>query len=242
MSPTNPFSAVCISAAKSIPRLAFSALAFCLSLYGGQISSSTFSSDAAVVDFSNLTGGNCNLCGPTLSNQYASLGVTFNNPSFPGQDTVDTNLAAFMPEFPFPNTLYVYQGGLIGQAPATPFQIMFSVPVTTVGFDYGSSPGAYLEVDIFGTSNQWIDTMFFVGNSAPIGLDGFAGIQESSPITRLDLSYHPNSDPSRTLSFALDDIRFEGISAPEPSTVAMVAISLLGLVLLRPRKPRSRPL
>lgn len=254
MSPTNPLPAVStrwrskeIDSPISSPNPSWrsriclaSALTLGLPLHGSQIGSSSFSSAATVVDFSDLTGGDCNLCGPTVSNQYATLGVVFSNPSFPGDDTVDTNLAAFLPDFPFPNTLFVYQGGLISDAPAVPFQISFSVPVTMVGFDYGSSLDAYLEVDVYGANNQWIDTLIFVGNRAPIGLDGFAGIQESTPIAQLDVSYHPYSDPSRTLNFAVDDLRFEASSTPEPSSIAFLATGLFVLALYRRRRWGSR--
>jgi hypothetical protein len=251
VSPTNPLSVVWRSKAVDSPlppaksswRISsclVSTLLLCISLCAGRIDSSNFSNGAVEVDFGNMTGGACNLCGPAVSNQYALLGVVFNNPSFPGLDTVDTNLASFMPEFPFPNSLYVYQGGQLGQAPAAPFQIMFSVPVTKVGFDFGSSSDAYLQVDAYGANNQLIDILIFVGSLAPIGLDGFAGIEESIPIARLDVSYHPNSDSSRTLNFAVDDLRFEGAATPEPSTLALAATGLLALALrrLRHRDPR----
>ena len=203
-----------------------SALTVGLTLDGGPIDSSHFTSNATVITFGNLTGGNCNLCGPSVTNQYAALGVTFNNPSYPGEDTADTNLVPFFPDSSAPNALYVYQGGLIGQAPAAPFQILFSIPVTSVGFDYGSSIDSFLELEAYGTDNQLLGTLIFVGNPAPIGLEGFAGIGESTPIARLDISYHPDTNACRTLNFSIDDLEFEAGSVPEPSTLALIAAGL----------------
>ncbi len=207
-----------------------------VSVDGGPIDASAFSSDATVINFDNLAGGDCNLCGPTVDNQYAALGVTFNNPSFPGSDTADTNLVPYFPLASVPNALYVYQGGMIGQAPAQPFQILVSVPITMAGFDYASSVDSFLELSAYGTGGQLLETLTFVGSSAPIGLEGFAGIEEASPIAELAVSYIPFSDPTRTLNFSIDNLEFEGSSVPEPACLALSAGGLFGIVLLRRRR------
>ncbi len=186
-----------------------------------------------MVNFDGLAGGNCNLCGPAVTTQYSGVGVTFGNPSYPGQDTADTNLAALIPNSSPPNTLYVYQGGLLANAPALPFQILFSIPVTMVGFDYGSSTLSYLQLDAYGAGHQLLETQTFIGSAAPIGLAGFAGVQETAAITELDVSYHPFSDPTRTLNFSIDNLEFEGGSVPEPSTPALTAIGFLLIALWR---------
>jgi hypothetical protein len=199
-----------------------------LSLKGSPIfSPSDFSSNATIINFDNLAGGDCNLCGPSVTDQYASLGVIFNNPSYPGQDTADTNLTASFPNASPPNLLFVEQGGLLGDEPAQPFQILFSVPVTMVGFDFGSSTDSYIELDAYGAGHQMLETLDFVGTPAPIGLAGYVGLEESSPIVELDVSYHPFSDPSRTFNFSIDNLEFEGSSTPEPSTFALILTGIL---------------
>jgi hypothetical protein len=208
-----------------------------LSLEGSPITSSSyFSSNATVINFDNLTGGNCNLCGPSVVDQYLPLGVAFNNPSLPAQDTADTNLSASFPNASAPNLLFVDQGGLLNDAPAQPFQILFSVPVTAVGFDFGSSTSSYIELDAYGAGHQLLETEYFVGSDAPIGLAGFAGLQESSPIVELDVSYHPFDDPSRTLNFSIDNLQYQVV--PEPSTIGFIITGVLGMAVLRRRCPR----
>jgi hypothetical protein len=197
---------------------------------------------ATEIYFDDLPGSVCNpldiaSCGPNVTNQYAALGVTFNNPTAAGADIVDTNLTSLIPDASAPNVLFVYQGGLLSQPAFAPFQILFSAPVTSVGFDFGSSTDAYLEMDVYGAGNTLLETQDFVGSSASIGLAGFAQIQESTPITEVDLSYHPNSDTSRTLNFSIDNLEFSQV--PEPSSLAMMAIASLAGIALKRRRKRS---
>jgi hypothetical protein len=200
-----------------------------LSIEGSPITSSDFSSNATMINFDNLTGGNCNACGPSVGSQYSSLGVMFNNPTYPGEDTADTNLTSSFPDASSPNLLFVFQGGHLLDPPAQPFQILFSVPVTSVGFDFGSSTDSYLELDAYGAGHQLLETQLFNGAPAPIGLAGFAGLQESTPIVELDVSYHPYSDTTRTLNFSIDNLEFQGSQVPEPSTIALILAGTLGM-------------
>jgi hypothetical protein len=204
-----------------------------LSIEGSPITSSDFSSNAIMINFDNLTGGNCNACGPSVGGQYSSVGVMFNNPSYPGQDTADTNLTLSVPGATSPNLLFVLQGGQLIDPPAQPFQILFSVPVTTVGFDFGSSTNSYIELDAYGAGHQLLETLCFDGTPAPIGLAGFAGLQESAPIVELDVSYHPYSNTARTLNFSIDNLEFQGSSVPEPSTIFFVITGGLGMAVGR---------
>lgn len=220
--------------------LCLGALSLGVFLHGGPITPANFGSNATVINFDDLTGGNCKLCGPSVTNQYAGLGVTFNNPSFPGQDTADTNLVPYFPDASAPNALFVEQGGMLGDTPAEAFQILFSVPVTMAGFYYGSSSGAYLELDAYGANHQLLESVNFTGNSAPIGLEGFAGLQESSPIVELDVSYHPFSDTSRTLNFSIDNLEFQGNQTPEPTTFGLIAAGLAAMTLWRRRAASSK--
>src|SRR5258707_1169472 len=95
---------------------------------------SNYPGGGTTINFDDLPGANCNLCGPSVTNQYAGLGVTFNNPTFPGQATADTNLTPSIPNNSPLNALFVYQGG--GQTGVLPFQIVFPNPIYLVGFDW----------------------------------------------------------------------------------------------------------
>ncbi len=210
-----------------------------LSLKGSPITSSDFASNATIINLDNLIGGDCNLCGPSIINQFSSLGIAFNNPSYPGQDTADSNLTALFPNASGTNLLFVKQGGMLRDPPAKPFQILFSAQVASVGFDFGSSIDSYLQLDAYGSGHQLLETQDFTGTSAPIGLAGFAGLQESTSIAELDISYHPCSDPSRTLNFSIDNIAFQS-SVPEPSSVALIIAGVLGMAIVRRRCTNER--
>jgi hypothetical protein len=181
------------------------------------------------ITFNDVTGGSCNLCGPSVTTQYASQGVIFDNPSFLGQDTVDTNLTYAIPGASFPNALYVEQGGHIGDGPAAPFQILFSVPITMAAFDYASSSDSFLSVTAYSMDGVLLETLDYFGVPTPIGLGGFAGIDESTPIGRLDLSYHPDYDTSRSFNFSIADLRFAETSTPEPATTLLVGIGICAI-------------
>lgn len=218
------------------------ALGLISSAEASAIPASALDGNSRLINFDNVTGGDCNLCGPSVVGQYAAEGVTFQNPTFQGADTIDANLAPYMLNDSLPNVLFVYQGGLLAQDPAAPFQILFSDPVTKVGFDFGSSTNSFLLVDVFGADNQWLETLTFTGSAAPIGLEGFAGIEESSAITRLYISDRPNSDPRRTLNFAVDNLRFDTSVVPEPSSLVLVCLGSLGMLGFRLRRSLCRRL
>jgi hypothetical protein len=206
------------------------------SLHAGPIGLNGFSPSATLITFDDVTGGNCNLCGPSVVNQYSGLGVVFNNPSFPGQETADTNLTYGIPNASPVNALFVQQAG--GQTGVLPFQILFSSPMTKVGFDFGSSSDSFLELEAYDKNNTLIEMLTFVGESTAIGAGGFAGIAEAGGIQRLDVSYHPFFDPSHDYNFSIDNLIFETV--PEPSTIALCALGLVSLVLGLKRAPHCQ--
>jgi hypothetical protein len=205
-----------------------SVLAAC-SIRAGEITS--FPGAGATITFDDLQGGNCHLCGPSITNQYTGLGVSFNNPTFPGQETEDTDLASSIPNGSPPNALFIYQGGG-GPTSVLPFQIVFSNPVNTVGFEWLSSFAASLQLDAYDTEGVFLETVKIVGTASLQGLGGFSGVQESVDIGRLDVSYHPDFDPTKSYNLSIDNLTFAEV-VPEPSTVVMIGLGFAGAILLR---------
>jgi hypothetical protein len=201
---------------------------------GGVITS--FPGVGTTINFDNLVGGNCHLCGTSVTTQYAALGVTFNNPTFPGLETADTDLDSFIPSSSSPNALFVYQGG--GQTGVQPFQILFSTPVNVVGFDWLSSFNSSLQLDAYDTHGMFLETVSIVGTASPQGLGGFSGLEESVNIGRLDVSYHPVFNPGASYNFSMDNLTFA--AAPEPSGLVLASLGLLGTILLFVHRPRPR--
>jgi hypothetical protein len=204
------------------------------SIRAGEITS--FPGAGTTINFDDIQGGNCHLCGPSITTQYAGLGVTFNNPTFPGQVTEDTDLDSSIPNNSAPNALFIYQGGG-GPSTVLPFQILFSTPVNTVGFNWLSSFAASLQLDAYDRQGIFLETVTIVGVASLQGLGGFSGVQESVDIGRLDVSYHPDFDPTRSYNLSIDNLTFAEI-VPEPTTVVMTGLGFAGTILLRWRRRR----
>ncbi len=199
--------------------------------HAGAIGLAGFSGSATVINFDALTGGATLGSGDVVTNQYAGQGVTFSNATA----TANTFLATLLPSASAPNAVFVFQGGG-GNLP--PLSISFSVPVNRVGLDFGLSVDSFLTMAAYDSSNTLIETLNFVGASVPgVGLAGFAGIQESTNIARLDVSYHPNSNPSQTFNYVFDNLRFEAASSatPEPAAAVLIGTGLLVLGVFRKR-------
>ena len=212
------------------------ALGLSASLDASAIGSGAFSG-ATVINFDSLAGGACVGCGDSITNQYAGLGVVFNDPSYPGQVTANASIASVVFNDSLPNIAFVYQGG--GSLGTSPLQILFSIPVTMVGFDFGSSLDSFLKLDAYDASHTLLESLDYEGSpTAGGGLGGFAGIQEASNIAELDVSYHPNFAPSEFFNFGIDNLEFPGaVAAPEPATLIPAGLGLLGIILVR-RKNR----
>jgi hypothetical protein len=201
------------------------------------IGTGAFSSSAALINFDDLPGDSCSGCGTPITNQYSLFGVTFDDPSFPGGATLQTNFIGVLPNASGPNVLVVRQGGLITDPAAIPLRLNFSSAMNRVGFNFFTSSASYLLLEAFNGS-QLLDSVIFSGSANAFGVGGFAGLQTQPGMTRLEISAHPVSDPTRTLNFAVDNLLFE--SAPEPSSLLLGLAGLVGIAWKRLSSSGSR--
>ena len=190
-------------------------------LHAGTIGVGGFSGSATVINFDGLTGDSCLGCGDVVTNQYAGQGVTFSNATA----TANTYLATLLPSASLPNAVFVNQGGG-GNFPH--LLLSFSVPVNRVGMDFGLSLDSFFTMAAYDGSNALLETQNFVGATVPAGLAGFAGLEEATDIAVLDISYHPNSSPSRTFNYVFDNLRFEGTGSSGSATPEPAAAVLMG--------------
>lgn len=202
------------------------------------IGNGSFSSTAAFISFDDLPGDSCSGCGTSVTNQYSAFGVMFDDPSFPGGATLQNNLVGVFPDASGPNVLVVRQGGLITDPAAMPLRLAFSSGMNRVGFNFFISAQSYILLEAY-NGNQLVESVVFNGSANAFGVGGFAGLQTQLAFTRLEVSAHPFSDPSRTLNFAMDNLMFEPV--PEPSSLLLGLLGLAGIGWKRVSSRESRP-
>ena len=182
-----------------------------------QIGIDGFSGDEPVLDFEEFTG-NVDI----ISDQFDSLGVSFN--SIPVEPHIDYGAAFAAAVAPFAGDNALFQG-----LKPTGEEIFFTSTVTRVGFNFGSNVNinvpfeTYLNGVLTGSFN-----LITAPNTMPFfGFEDLAGIDRIVFLPELT---------SRFVS-QIDNLRFEGrVSVPEPGTLALFGIGLLGMGAARRRK------
>ncbi len=188
-----------------------------------QIGPGAFSASAPLINFDNLTGGSSISTGDIITNQYAPLGIVFNDPDYPmranaspiGDGTISDSK---------PNVAFVQQhDGVDGR----PLELLFSTPVTMVGTKFFTSLSSTITLSTFDSANHLLESLTLTGTDLGSGrfLEGFIGLQETTPIAMAQLS--SASIGGSVFNFDIDDVRFQAV--PEPSTILLLGIGLLVL-------------
>jgi hypothetical protein len=143
---------------------------------------------------------------------FTRAGVTFNiaNP-LPG-DFINVTAKNFYAPTIYPNDFLV---PAVSSRTTTVESITLPSGATAVGLDLGTFKGGTLTFS-FSTGDQYLDT-----NPATFGSTSFLGFTSSSPITSLTIGYANDV-------LVVDDFQFEAAAVPEPSTVTLAGLGILG--------------
>jgi hypothetical protein len=200
---------------------------------------SASAASATVINFDDLVGGiGVNGIGaPVVTNQYAGLGVTFDDGGA-NQDYAITGASIGLSGFSGPNVLYVQQNF----HPGPLFQINFSVAVTSVSLMALQSSGYGLTALAYAGDGTLLSTTVF-GLDPNYGVGHVDTITAPSNIAYIRLGSGPDG-LSTGGNFSIDDLTFDGgpgpgpgPGVPEPASWAMMLVGFggLGAVLRRRR-------
>ncbi len=178
-----------------------------------------FSGGETVIGFDSLPDSQ------VVTNQFAGLGVTF-----AGVVEADPITVNWLPQNSSPPNV------LNNNSPQGT-ELTFALGVNRVGafFLHGTTS---VSLSVFDASNNLLETATVAGVFGTEVFEGFVGIESATDIARaVFLGTAPN--PS---FFALDDVRFEAISAPipEPGTWALLGVCLFGAGLVHRRRQAKK--
>jgi len=192
------------------------------SLWSAPIGPQGFSSGATVINFDNLVGGHIFPLPPTgeiIANQYAPQGATFNN--FGRELRANNTLTALHLNPSWPNVAWANEGGGDPGTGANYLEVNFSVPVYRVGFGFGMSADARLQLDLVGTSGLVLDRQSTDNNRGTFG-HGFLGGATGQLIAKAIIrSTRPSNGTG--LNFSFDNFAFEAMPGGAQSASISVA-------------------
>lgn len=186
--------------------------------------------EAVLINFDDLSVGD------NLSNQYSSLGVTFQ--SWDGANQVSTLQPLKIP--PVPGTL-VTSGNIVDFDVSSPLfkntdnyaldfnnQVILSFDYDITEFSYFLSSDFFLPaVDAFDINNEWIGST--TANRSGIGwLE--TNLDLKGKKARTIIIQGSAFDDSYT---QVDDIQFNSQAVPEPATIALFGIGIAGAFIRR---------
>jgi hypothetical protein len=189
----------------------------------GPIGPGGFSDGATLINFDNLAGGMSIDTGELITTQYAAQGVVFNNPNHDTRANASP-IGSSAVTSSKPNVAFIFQQG---GTPGPPQQLIFSVPVTTVGMQFFTGTFSTVTLSVFDADAKQLETVTLKGTQQGgfAILEGFIGLEESTPIAMAEITANgPGGDP---FNFAIDDLRFE--ATPEPGTITLLGIGIAGM-------------
>ncbi|WP_246840604.1 PEP-CTERM sorting domain-containing protein [Lacimicrobium sp. SS2-24] len=186
--------------------------------------------NATLIDFDSLPGGGAVVSGTAITNQYSSLGVTFSvledGITQTGGPLATTEFAPLGQQGNRLGNFYNFSTGFRADI----LRIEFSALVSNVSFDFfpqGDSGGQTRVLALDSSLAPISDTM--------TGISGFPGIQNfsvtGSGISRLDIF-----QPSDGWNWGLDNLSFDSVQVPEPSSIALLGLGLASIGFSRRKK------
>lgn len=191
-----------------------------------------FSASATRIDFddkANYTRAN---------DAYAAQGVTFTRDDGKGIAVLDLSPAPFTTSSPknVLATITAVFGTEVVDTGATDLNLLFSAGATEVGAYFGNDlleEYLVMTLSLFDSTDTLIGSESWDGNGN-LNVDQFVGLRSDVTFYRARFSVNV---PSRAV--LLDDVTFTSAQVPEPSTLALIGLSLAALSWTSIRRRRT---